>query len=225
VNVPTVALFDVDGTLITSGGAGARAWAHAFDQLYGVPADIDSHSEAGETDPVVARATFRGALGREPSEPELARLFGAYLYRLSDEVSSSPGYRVLDGVVECLTSLSVAGVLLGITSGAMEGAARVKLSRGDLNRFFVLGGYGSDSPDRTELTKVGIAKASLLQGHQVSATHVFVVGDTPRDVQAARAAGAVSVAVASGRYSVDELTAVGADHVLASLADPFPEPR
>jgi phosphoglycolate phosphatase len=225
VNHPTVALFDVDGTLITSGGAGARAWAHAFDQLYGVPADIDSHSEAGETDPVVARSTFRGALGREPSEPELARLFGAYLYRLSDEVASSPGYRVLDGVVECLTSLSVAGVLLGITSGAMEGAARVKLSRGDLNRFFVLGGYGSDSPDRTELTKAAIAKASMLHGHDVSATHVFVVGDTPRDVQAARAAGAVSVAVASGRYSVDELTGTGADHVLASLAEPFPEPR
>jgi phosphoglycolate phosphatase-like HAD superfamily hydrolase len=225
VNHPTVALFDVDGTLITSGGAGARAWAHAFDQLYGVPADIDSHSEAGETDPVVARSTFRGAVGREPSESELARLFGAYLYRLSAEVASSPGYRVLDGVVECLTSLSVAGVLLGITSGAMEGAARVKLSRGDLNRFFVLGGYGSDSPDRTELTKVAISKASMLHGHDVPPTHVFVVGDTPRDVQAARAAGAVSVGVASGRYSVDELTAAGADHVLASLTDPFPEPR
>jgi phosphoglycolate phosphatase len=224
MTLPTVALFDVDGTLLSSGGAGARAWARAFDELYGVPADIDSHSEAGETDPAVARATFRGAVGREPSDPELARLFAAYLYRLSEEVASSPGYRVLEGVVERLTELSRAGVLLGITSGAMEGAARVKLGRGDLNRFFVLGGYGSDSPDRTELTKIAIEKASTLHGHDVRPSHVFVVGDTPRDVEAARAAGAVSVAVASGRYSVDELTAAGADHVLSSLADPFPEP-
>ena len=104
----------------------------------------------------------------------------------------------------------------------MEGAARVKLGRGDLNRFFVFGGYGSDSADRAALTRVAIEKASILQGRAIAPDSVLVVGDTPRDVAAATAAGCVSVGVASGRYSVDELAASGADHVLGSLADPFP---
>jgi phosphoglycolate phosphatase-like HAD superfamily hydrolase len=222
MTAPALVLFDIDGTLITSGGAGARSWRYAFDLLHGVPADIDSHSEAGETDPVVARKTFEGAIGREPTEPELAAIFALYLRQLSQEVATSEGYRVLDGAPELLVKLSDAGIMLGIVSGAMEGAARVKLGRGDLNRFFLFGGYGTDSADRTKLTSAAIDRASLLHDHPVDPSHVYVVGDTPLDVAAARAAGAVSVAVASGSYSVDALAATGADHVLLSLASPFP---
>jgi phosphoglycolate phosphatase len=218
---PPLVLFDVDGTLITSGGAGARAWAYAFDRLYGVAADIDSHSQAGETDPAVARATFTVSVGRSPTNEELARLFAVYLRRLADEVATSDGYRVLHGVESLLDPLSDR-TMLGIVSGAMEGAARVKLERGGLNRFFVFGGYGSDSPDRSELTRIAIEKASVLHGRDLERRSVLVVGDTPRDVDAAHATGCVCVAVASGRYGVDELRAAGADHVLASLADPFP---
>jgi phosphoglycolate phosphatase-like HAD superfamily hydrolase len=222
VTTPSLVLFDVDGTLITSGGAGARSWRYAFDQLHGVPADIDSHSRAGETDPVVARKTFEGAVGREPTERELAAIFALYLRRLSHEVATSEGYRVLDGAVALLTRLSDAGIMLGIVSGGMEGAARVKLGRGDLNRFFLFGGYGTDSSDRTELTSAAIARASLLHDHAVDPAHVYVVGDTPLDVAAAKAAGAVSVAVASGVYPFEALASAGADHVLPTLAAPFP---
>lgn len=221
MTTPSLVLFDIDGTLITSGGAGTRSWRYAFEELHGVPADIGSHSEAGETDPVVARKTFEGAIGREPTERELATIFAAYLRRLSHEVATSEGYRVLEGAVELLTRLSDQGIMLGIVSGAMEGAARVKLGRGDLNRFFLFGGYGTDSPDRTRLTSAAIDRASMLHGHPVDPARVYVVGDTPLDVAAAKAAGAVGVAVASGRYSVDELAAVGADHVLSSLAGWF----
>ena len=222
MSMPTVALFDIDGTLINTGGAGARSWLHAFDKLYGVPADIGSSSEAGETDPSVARKTFEAALGRPPTEAELGRLFAAYLLRLSEEVASSEGYRVLDGVEGLLTMLADAGTTLGIVSGAMEGAARVKLSRANLNRFFVFGGYGSDSDDRAALNDSAIRKASMLHGHDVDLARVYVVGDTPRDVEAAKAVGAVAVAVASGKFSIDELAGTGADHVLPSLTAPFP---
>ena len=223
VGMPTVVLFDVDGTLIDSGGAGARSWAHAFGKLYGISADISSHSEVGETDPVVARKTFEAAVGREPTEAELARLFAVYLLRLSEEVRTSEGYRVLEGVEDLLLLLSDAGTMLGLVSGGMEGAARVKLSRADLNRFFVFGGYGSDSDDRAMLTRVAIDKAAMLHGHDVTVDRVFVVGDTPLDVEAARAVGAVSVAVASGRFSMEELRSAGARHALPSLAARFPE--
>jgi phosphoglycolate phosphatase len=222
VATPTVVLFDVDGTLIDSGGAGARSWRYAFDKLYGVPADIGSHTSAGETDPLVARKTFVGAIGRDPTEQELARLFAVYLLRLSEEVRTSEGYRVLEGVDDLLPMLSDSGTMLGIVSGAMEGAARVKLSRADLNRFFVFGGYGSDSDDRAMLTQAAIDKAQLLHGHDVTPDRVFVVGDTPLDVEAAKAVDAVSVAVASGKFSEGQLRAAGAAHVLRTLAAPFP---
>jgi len=215
-------LFDIDETLLHTGGAGARSWAWAFDQLYGVPADIGQHTSAGETDPQVGRGTFRAVLGREPSYDEMARLYAKYLWHLSEEIWTSKAYRVLDGAEDLLQRLSTAGIILGVVSGAMEGAARTKMEPGKLNRYFVFGSYGSDSPDRTEVTRLAIAKAARLHGRDLAPEQVYVVGDTPRDVEAGRAAGATAIGVASGRYGVDELSAAQADHVLQSLTDPFP---
>jgi phosphoglycolate phosphatase-like HAD superfamily hydrolase len=114
-----------------------------------------------------------------------------------------------------------AGVILGIVSGAMEGAARTKLMPANLNRFFLFGAYGSDSPDRPELTHIAIQKAAHLH-RELSPDDVFVVGDTPLDIAAAHTAGAVSVGVATGKYSETELEAAGASHVLGTLQDAFP---
>lgn len=218
---PIAVLFDVDETLVHTGGAGARSWNGAFEDLYGVPADIGEHTSAGETDPQVARETFRGVLRRDPSADELDRLYARYLLHLTTEIWASEQYKVLPGVEDLLVRLEAAGVILGIVSGAMEGAARTKLMPANLNRFFLFGAYGSDSPDRAELTTLAIAKAARLHDG-LAATQVFVVGDTPRDIDAAAAAGAVSVGVATGKYSVDQLAAAGGAHVLASLNDPFP---
>jgi phosphoglycolate phosphatase len=218
---PIVVLFDVDETLVHSGGAGARSWKVAFQKLYDIPADIGQHTSAGETDPEVAAETFEGVLHRQPSSDELGRLYAQYLLALADEIWASPQYAVLPGAEQTLVKLGEAGVTLGIVSGAMEGAARTKLMPGNLNRYFVFGGYGSDSPDRAELTKAAIEKATRLHA-ELTPGQVFVVGDTPRDIQAARAAGAVSVGVASGHYSTKELLEAGGDHVLGSLEDPFP---
>ena len=218
---PVVVLFDVDETLVHTGGSGARSWKFAFQKIYGIPADIGAHSSAGETDPQVALATFKGVLDREPSDEELDLLYGQYLRHLAEDIYVSDGYRMLPGADWCLEALGDAGVLLGIVSGAMEGAARTKLMPANLNRFFIFGSYGSDSPDRTELTGIAIEKAARLH-RGLTPGQVFVVGDTPHDIEATRAAGAVSVGVASGHFSAAELTEAGADHVLASLTEPFP---
>lgn len=217
---PVVVLFDVDETLVHTGGAGGRSWKAAFNELYGIPADIGAHTSAGETDPQVARATFKGVLDRDPSDDELNRLYAHYLLYLADDIGG-PGYRVLPGAEGTLGRLGRASVMLGLVSGAMEGAARTKLVPANLNRFFIFGTYGSDSPDRAELTGIGIEKASRLHTG-LTPSQVFVVGDTPKDLEAARAAGAVSVGVASGKYSVDEMVEAGGDHVLGSLEEPFP---
>jgi phosphoglycolate phosphatase-like HAD superfamily hydrolase len=214
-------LFDIDETLVHTGGAGARSWKAAFEKLYGIPADIGAHSSAGETDPQVARATFAGVMGRAPSDQELDHLYVQYLLHLADDIPASEHYRMLPGAEETLVALGEAGVLLGLVSGAMEGAARTKLIPARLNRFFIFGAYGSDSADRTEPTGLAIEKASRLHA-RLAPSQVFVVGDTPRDLDAANAVGAISVGVASGNFSVDELAAAGGDHVLGSLTEPFP---
>jgi phosphoglycolate phosphatase-like HAD superfamily hydrolase len=215
-------LFDVDETLVHTGGAGAKSWMQAFQFLHGIPADIGEHTSAGETDPQVARATFQAVLHREPSQDELSRLYAAYLRYLAGEIWASESYRVLPGAQEILVRLCDAGVVLGLVSGAMEGAARTKLAPGNLNRFFIFGAYGSDSPDRAELIHVAIAKAAALHGVSHQPDEVYVVGDTPLDIAAAKKSGVVAVGVASGHFSADQLVQAEADFVLASLEDPFP---
>jgi len=219
---PLAVLFDIDGTLIATGGASTRSWRGAFEELYGVPADISKFTTGGMTDPNVGRTTFVGVLGREPSDEEMTRLMAGYLERLPHEVETSPGYKVLDGAPECLEKLRDAGVLLGLTTGGLEAAAHIKLSRAGLNGFFTFGGYGSDSPDRAELTRCGIERAREILKHPLTKAEVSVVGDTPLDIEASLDADATAVGVASGAYSVDQLRDAGADHVLSSLRDAFP---
>jgi phosphoglycolate phosphatase-like HAD superfamily hydrolase len=219
---PIAVLFDIDGTLLTTGGAGTRSWRSAFDALFGVPADIGSYTDAGMTDPEVGRRTFERVLGHDPTPQEMASLLAAYLRYLPGEVAASPTYRVLPGVRETLEALRDRGVLLGIVTGGLEAAAAIKLARGELNHFFTFGGYGSDSAIRSELTSIAIQRAATVLGQPVAPEDVQVVGDTPLDIAAALAVGAVAVGVASGEYSVSDLSEAGADHVVASLEGSLP---
>jgi phosphoglycolate phosphatase len=220
---PQAVLFDIDGTLISTGGAGARSWRYAFEVLHGIPADIGQFTDAGMTDPTVARLTFKAAIGREPTPREVATVMAAYLDRIPYEVEHSEKYRVLDGAEELLRKLGLEkGVLLGITSGAVEAAAHIKLSRAGFNRYFPFGGYGSDSGDRIELTKCALQRGERLLGEPLDPQQVLVVGDTPKDLDAAHGAGCVAVGVATGHYTREQLEEAGADVVLDSLRDPFP---
>ena len=219
---PVAVLFDIDGTLISTGGAGAASWKWAFDKVVGIPADIGRYTDAGWTDPEVARGTFKQVMGRDPTRQELAALIGAYLSIIPDNVQASERYRVLDGVHELLPQLVERGVLLGITTGAVEPAAHVKLGRAQLNRYFAFGGYGSDSPDRVELTRKAIERGGLLLGEPLDPADVLVVGDTPRDVKAALGAGAVPVGVASHKHTEEQLAEAGAEYVIESLTEGLP---
>jgi phosphoglycolate phosphatase-like HAD superfamily hydrolase len=141
---------------------------------------------------------------------------------LPEEVESSPGYLVKDGVVELLEKLIVDGKMLGLTTGNVEEAAHIKLSRANLNRFFCFGGYGSDSPDRTELTKKALERGNLVSGRTLDLVRCFSCGDTPRDVEAGHGAGLRVVGVATGEYTAEELLEAGADAVVRSLREGLP---
>jgi len=219
---PVAVLFDIDGTLITTGGAGAVAWRLAFQELHGVPADIGAFSDAGMTDLEVGARTFSSVIGRPSAAEELEELLAVRLRHLPRAVAESSRYRVLPGVNDLLPRLAADGYLLGLTTGGSQAAARVKLARGGLNEYFRFGGFGSDSADRTELTRVAIRRAAAMDGNGLKPHHCLVVGDTPLDIAAAHGAGAVALGVASGHFGVAELEAAGADHVIASLEEELP---
>jgi phosphoglycolate phosphatase-like HAD superfamily hydrolase len=215
-------LFDIDGTLLVTGGAGAVAWQRAFLELYDVEANIEEHTHAGMTDPEIAAIVFREVIGREGTAAERAEAIAGYLSHLQEAVEESEGYRVMPGIEELLPRLADEGILLGVVTGNIEAAAHIKLARGDLNRFFAFGGYGSDSRDRTELTKKALERGEGVSGHPPDPAETIAVGDTPRDVKAGHGAGIRVVGVATGAYSVDELTDAGADWSLENVKDGFP---
>jgi phosphoglycolate phosphatase-like HAD superfamily hydrolase len=219
---PGAVLFDIDGTLLVTGGAGAVAWQRAFEECYGVEANIEEHTDAGMTDPEIAAIVFRQVLAREGTQTERAKAIGVYLRHLPDAVAESSGYRVMPGVEKLLDELIDAGVLLGLVTGNIEAAAHIKLSRGRLNRFFSFGGYGSDSADRIEVTRAALQRGELVSGGTISDGACIAVGDTPRDVKAGHGAGIKVVGVATGAYSVDALRKAGADWALETVERDFP---
>jgi len=215
-------LFDIDGTILVTGGAGGVAWQRAFEELHGVEANVAERTDAGMTDPEIAAIVFRETIGREGTPEERARAIGCYLEHLPDAVAESPGYRVMSGIEELLDRLIDSGPLLGLVTGNIEAAAHIKLSRARLNRFFSFGGYGSDSADRTEVTRTALGRGELVSGGTLADGACIAVGDTPRDVAAGHGAGIRVVGVATGRYSVAELKQAGADWSIEEVFSGFP---
>lgn len=224
-------IFDVDGTLLTTGGAGGVAWGKAFEEVHGVSVDIAKVTESGMTDHDVATKALSTVLDREPTDADVEEITGPYLKYLPDAVENSEGYRIEPGIVELLERLAAEGYPLGMTTGNIEPAAKIKLSRGDLNRFFAFGGYGSDSANRTELTLhavkrgvVACATGSYPNGRpQVLSKDDFIaVGDTPRDVSAAHEAGIRIVSVATGLFDLETLKAANPEWLLATVEQGFP---
>jgi phosphoglycolate phosphatase len=217
-----ILLFDIDGTLVSTGGAGAEAWKRAFEDLHGIPADIGEFTDAGMTDPDVGARTFEAVLHRKPTPHELAQLIQRRLEHLPEAVAESKGYRVLPGVPDRLKQLSRDGHLLGIITGNGDGAAHIKLQRADLNRWFTFGAYAGAGLERSDIVRQAVERGEAMLGRDVPNTEIYVIGDTPLDISAAHEAGCTAVGVATGHYDVEALRAAGADHVLATLEEELP---
>ena len=215
-------LFDIDGTLITTGGAGAASWKLAFEELYDIPADIGEFTDSGMTDPDVGRKTFESVLDRKPERKEFTRLMERRLHHLHQTVEDSDGYEVLPGVEKLLPRLIDEGYLVGLVTGNTEAAAHIKLHRAKLNRFFSFGGYGSDSNERGEVTRIALKRANLVYGDEVAPEQAIGVGDTPLDVKGAHAAGIECLGVGAYKFSAEQLEEAGADYAVSSFEDPLP---
>jgi phosphoglycolate phosphatase-like HAD superfamily hydrolase len=213
-------LFDIDGTLVQSGGAGRRALERAFEDLFQISGAMTGVRLHGGTDPVIVERAMTLHLGREPSPTEVDRVLDAYLGHLELEIERSRSlYRVMPGVLELLARAEAAGCTIGLATGNVEAGARMKLEPGDLWRRFSFGGYGSDSGDRAELVRRGIARGRAIAG-DVPPHRTFVIGDTELDVLAARAAGARAIGVLAGSAAPEALAGSKPDALVETLADP-----
>jgi len=210
-------LFDIDGTILLTGGAGTRALNRVFLDRYGFSDAMRSVQPHGKTDPIILAEVFEDHLDRAPSPDELEAIFDAYVPYLREEVARAERFEVMPGAPEAVRFLATAGVGLGIATGNIQRAARIKLERTGLWECFAFGGYGDDSADRAELVARAMERGRASTGRDVAASDFVVVGDTPRDIDAARACGARVVAVPTGRHGRDELAAHAPDALLSTL--------
>lgn len=217
-------LFDIDGTLLATDGAGRRAFERCLVQFFGRTGPIDTYDFHGKTDPqIVYELLDPGGRSRLEIDARLPDFWEAYGTSLSEELAvsgRSGGVRLLPGVRALLDHLRGRGdAVLGLLTGNVEAGARLKLGAAGLDGVFAFGAYGSDSAVRTELPAVALRRAREHAGRPFEGRDVVIVGDTPDDVACARVAGAHGVAVATGRHDASALRAAGADVVLESFLD------
>jgi phosphoglycolate phosphatase len=207
--------FDIDGTLIRTGGAGKAAMEAALRTAFDIAEIRDTIPYGGRTDPDIGRDLLR-VHDLEPTTANYDRLREAYLSHLEPCLRTVCGH-VLPGIVELLAELRSANRRVGLLTGNIEAGARVKLEHFGLWESFSFGGFGDGRHDRDDVARAALAAARARHGERLH--DLWVIGDTPLDVKCARAIGAKCVAVATGWNSTAELAAAGADLALDDLSD------
>jgi phosphoglycolate phosphatase len=214
-------LFDIDGTLVLTGGAGARAMSLAFEDVLGVRDAFRGMPMAGRTDSWIL-ADAAAAHGVSSDSPALARFRDVYLEHLAIEIDKPGASRkaIMPGIRDLLDALAGRDdIYLALLTGNYEAAARIKLEYFDLWRYFSCGAFGDDAPDRNGLLPRAVNIVAACGGPSFATTDAVIIGDTPLDVACAAHSSAKSIGVATGNHSVEELRAAGADVVFEDLRD------
>jgi phosphoglycolate phosphatase len=214
-----VCLFDIDGTLLNTGGAGQAAMERALAAEFQAERPLHGILTAGRTDRAIVADLF-AHFGVEPTEARWARLLAAYLRHLPDHLRNRSGL-VLPGIVPLLEELHRRDdVLLGLLTGNFREGARLKLEHFQIHGYFAFGGFGDEHHHRDDVASLALLEAERFHGGTLLRERVWVIGDTPADVQCARAIGANAVAVATGIYPRAELEATSPDHLFDDFSDP-----
>ena len=219
--MPKLVLFDIDGTLVLTGGAGVRAMTRACDELVGSSDALHGVAVAGRTDWIILSDALE-RMGRDLDQQLFSALRDRYVTYLREEIKV-PGHGVkaiMPGIQALLDDLQARdGVYLGLLTGNFEAGARIKLEYFDLWRYFQCGAFGDDAADRNALVPFAVSRARECGVPDVAPQDILVVGDTPHDIACARAVGATPVAVATGMFSTEQLRDSGADIVFRDLSD------
>ena len=211
-------LFDIDGTLITSGGAGETALIEAMTQRFGVVEDLEGITLPGATDALIAAALLEKH-GLEATPENTAALLDSYLHHLGLGMSTHSG-RLLPGILPLLDALKRrSDAVLALLTGNMVRGAEIKLGHYGVWDYFEFGAFADDHRDRNELGKFAKARAAEKHGVSFEPEQIFVIGDTPRDIECGRAIGARTVAIATGNYDRASLAEHSPDFLFEDLRD------
>lgn len=216
-------LFDIDGTLIRTGGAGVRAFARAAADLHGLPGGTAHMVFHGRTDTSLVREYLRHH-GLEETRAEMGRFLEAYLGLLRGMLAEHAG-ETCPGVWEFIEGCRALErpPLMGLLTGNVRRGAELKLRAHGMWEVFETGGYGEDHEDRDGVAAAALRRVVEHRGRSIRPEDLLVVGDTPRDIQCARAIGAKVLAVATGAFGVEELAAHGPDWVARNLVGFAPQ--
>lgn len=220
-HTPKLLLFDVDGTLIRSGGKGKNAMLAAVAQEYGhLPRRFTFKDFAGSTDPrIITTLLTQNGISQTVTAEDIARVLRRYLVCLQEEMAGG-GVEVLPGVRELLNYARESGeFLLGLVTGNLAEGARIKLSPVGLYDYFAVGAYGSDEIDRNLLPPIAVRRAEARFQIRFAPENIWVIGDTPRDVECARVNRYRALAVATGGWPPDQLQESAPDALLPDLSD------
>jgi phosphoglycolate phosphatase len=214
-----VLLWDIDGTLVTTGGAGRRAVERAFERQHGRGDACDLIRFDGMTDRSITRLGLE-AIGIEATDMAIDALLAIYVESLRDELrqSTPDNYRIHSGVEAALAAAAERGMAQGLGTGNIVEGARLKLEHVGLYRHFGFGGFGSDHELRVELIRVGAERGAQQLGRRREECRVVVIGDTPKDIDAARGIGAESLGVGTGSFSAEALRQHGATYAFDDLS-------
>jgi phosphoglycolate phosphatase-like HAD superfamily hydrolase len=218
---PTIVLFDIDGTLISTGGAGRRALVRTFDTLFGKPQACAGFSFAGMTDRAIARGGL-SAISVEPTDETIAAVLAQYLVFLNEELvrADRSKYRVHVGMTDAVQASLSESMAVGLGTGNIREGAMAKLKHVALAEFFKFGGFGDDHEHRPTLILRGVERGAAQLGVPREEARVVIIGDTPKDVAAAQAVGALSIGVGTGDYTAQQLREVGATWAFNDFSDP-----
>jgi phosphoglycolate phosphatase len=215
---PRVFLFDIDGTLVWTGGAGRRAMTLGFADVHGRTDVFDGLAFGGMTDRAIVRRGLQ-KLGGAIDDEQIDAVLEAYLSRLERELVSAE-YRVFPGVEMVVAELAtLPNVAIGLGTGNVRRGAYAKLARGALGDAFAFGGFGCDAEDRADLLRAGALRGAAQLGRSLEECRVIVIGDTPKDVSAALAIGAQCIGVGTGAFTPESLVACGAHAAFRTLAE------
>jgi len=217
--VVRLVLFDVDGTLIHTGGAGVKAFARTLASEFGQPNGTEGIKFGGRTDPSLVREAF-GNCGIPASPENFERFFSAYVFWLDHLLGNNANGGACPGVWQLLDGLRALPQppLLGLLTGNIRLGAEIKLTHLRLWELFETGGFGDDAEDRGRVAEIAVGRGQALLGRSLVGDEVLVVGDTPLDIACAREVSAKVLAVATGPYSVDALRAHGPTWAVENLA-------
>lgn len=218
---PALILFDIDGTLLLSGRAGLRAMTRAFQHTFGISDAFAGESFGGRTDSYLVSKALTQA-GLADTEENHQRFRHSYLPLLAEEIQHpGQGHKgLMPGARELLEALDEHDHLhLALLTGNYREAAEIKLQYFEIWDFFEWGAFSDDHHDRNELVPIAKARAETYDIPEAAIERVIVIGDTPHDIECARVAGAKSIAVATGGYTMKNLKDAGADEVLPDLSD------